>query len=727
MRSRRWEWWRAIAALVLVAAGGGASAQAARAGDMDLTTATMNGLTLLREIAAQKPERAPLRLGAGALPIRAYAARNAHPRLYLTAQVEATLRERLKRPDQHVAAYWSRLAQEATQYAQGQPPGSPPVTEDPFRGFGDTLPVLAFAYRLNHDPRFLKGAETWLRAVVGYARWSTNLGIGHCLFGVVVALDWLGDQLPPELRESARARAQSEAARFFQASHDGKEEWHFIRLQNHYWIDHTALLAAGLYFFGEFPEAETWVAYADFKLHRTDEILPPDGCDHEGFEYWEYGIEWLIRAAELRRTLLGEENVYDLPFWRNAAWYRIYAALPGWKQGVQIGDCSFTRRYGPGYQLAKLAALTGDGAMLNAGDRIETTYGGLATSIRSWQYLLSYDASTPPGDVTRKPTSHVFEDHGIYMGRSDWGDQATYLAFKAGPPLGHRATQILRRERAVDCGCAHVHPDNGALWLYRRGQGLIIPPGYVHLKASILENVLLVDGKGQLGECLMALYGTPYIEQATEPRLLRCDLTGDSDYVVGDLTPAYPPEAGLTRWRRAVFFLRPATVVVVDDLATEGARKLELQFHCAAASEVAVDASAARFTVTRGAAGLAAQALYLTPDDRARADTERQAQTLSPSGLALFERPLLIPPHLRHGDHNVTFDQKVIYLGPRGDGAAASEIGRSNGGLVVTVISLGDTAALVPAAVSARYETGRLRLAHVPGAPREIALDLPQG
>ena len=694
--------------------------------EMDLTIPGANALRLLREVTSQKPETGPLQLGAGSFPIRDCAAHNVHPRLYLLAPVEERLRQSLQRPDQHVQAYWSRLLAEATEYANEEPPVSPPATEDPFRDFGNRLPVLACAYRFNHDPLLLKGTETWLRAIVGYRSWTTDLGTSHCLFGVVVTLDWLGDGLPAELRESARERARSEAARLFKLSHEGLDELHFIRLQNHYWIDHTALLAAGLYFFGEFPEAEAWVAWADFKLHRTDELLQPGGGDQEGFMYWEYGVRWLICAAELRRTLLGEQQVYDLPFWRNTAWYRIYAALPGWNQGVQIGDASFTRRYGPAYQLAKLAAITRNGAILDAGDRIESSYGGLATAPCSWNYLLFYDPTTPAGDVTKEPVSHVFDDLGIYMGRSDWGDDATYLAFKAGPPLGHRATEILRQEHQVDCGSAHVHPDNGAVWLYHKGQGMIIPPGYVHLKTSSYENVLLVDGRGQLGECYLALYGTPYLQQPATPRLLYTRLTRERDDLLGDLTPAYPGEVGLRRWRRGVCFVRPGTVVIIDDLATDGLRRLELQFHCAAQAVVATDPQSACFRVTRGGAGLAAQVLYLSPADRARAQGEGKACALSSSGLGICQRPLIIPPNWRHGDHNVTWDQKVIYLGPRGDAPSAAEIGRSSGGLVVTVIRLGDTGVTPPAGITASYEPGHLRLDHVPGAGDGLTLDLPQ-
>jgi len=718
---RRPMWQSVIGAFMLAVAIGPAGAA-----DMDLTIPTMNGLTLLREIADQKPKSAPLQLGAGSFPIRTYVAHNAHPRLYLVAPVEATLRARLKRPDPRLAAYWSRLLQEAKGYANEQPPEAPAATEDPFRGFGDRLPVLAFAYRLSGDPALLKGTVTWLRAVIGYPSWPTDLGVAHCLFGVVATLDWLGDKLPAGLRESARERARTEAATVYELQRDGKVEWHFTALQNHYWINNTALLAAGLYFFGEFPEAESWVAYADHKLHETDELLPPDGADQEGFTYWEYGVGWLIRGGELRRTMLGERRVYDIPFWRRTAWYRIYAALPGWNQGVQIGDCSFTRRYGPGYHMEKLAALAGDGAILDAGDRIERTYGGIASAMLAWQYVLYYDPRISPGDVTRKPPSHFFDDLGIYMGRTDWSDEATYVAFKAGPPLGQRATGILRREHRVDVGCAHVHPDNGAVWLYSGGQGLIIPPGYVHLKTSSFENVLLVDGKGQLGECLMALYGTPYLDQAAEPRLLRTELTAASDYVLGDLTPAYPADLGLRRWRRGVYFVRPGTVVIVDDLATQAPRQLELQFHCAAAGAVEVDPSSARFRVTRGGAGLAAQVLYLPPEDVARVNAGGGTRALSCSGLGVYQKALLIPPHMRHGDHNVTFDQKVIYLGPRGDGPSAAEIGRSNGGLVVTVMRLGNGNVAFPAEVAASYEPGRVRLGNLPAAAREIVLDLPK-
>jgi hypothetical protein len=51
------------------------------------------------------------------------------------------------------------------------------------------------------------------------------------------------------------------------------------------------------------------------------------------------------------------------------------------------------------------------------------------------------------------------------------------------------------------------------------------------------------------------------------------------DEISGDATVMYPPEAGLKRYIRRLYFLKPDVLIVVDDIEVDEPRRLELRFH----------------------------------------------------------------------------------------------------------------------------------------------------
>jgi hypothetical protein len=336
------------------------------------------------------------------------------------------------------------------------------------------------------------------------------------------------------------------------------------------------MAAAGLAIWDEEKGAAPWIGFALDALKRTTAALGDDGASHEGVGYWEYGVEYLLKLMSLARDLLGE-NLYDTPWWRATARYPLYLTLPrkAWTPRsslVDIADCPRGNWYGPDYLLRALAHEYKDGHAQWLAAEVDAA--NVDSAEARWLNLVWYDpavAPVPPGDL---PTLRHFEDLGIVSARTAWTGDASLLVFKCGPFIGHKAVQAF----AYDPGGGHVHPDANQVVLFGAGEWLVRDDGY-RAKQTATHNTLLVDGKGQLGEGRMWFDGTAALRLKARPRILRAESKPALDHAAGDAAEAYPRELGLKRFARHALFLKPDALVVVDDIALDAARALELRFH----------------------------------------------------------------------------------------------------------------------------------------------------
>ena len=72
------------------------------------------------------------------------------------------------------------------------------------RGQGDILPVLAMAYLLTGDRKYLDSMRRVLSALVSFETWGDDLDLvtGHFMAGAAIAYDWLYNDLPADERKA---------------------------------------------------------------------------------------------------------------------------------------------------------------------------------------------------------------------------------------------------------------------------------------------------------------------------------------------------------------------------------------------------------------------------------------------------------------------------------------------------------------------------------------------
>ena len=519
------------------------------------------------------------------LPAPLAAARGVHPRLYLDAARLVTLREAINTTH---AALWQEVQAQADAAVKSGPPAY--VAEDRWsgaeqlyqRGVGNAMPLLALAYLLSGDRKYLDSACAWARASCGYATWGLgqtdgmDLAAGHQLYGLALVYDGCYADLDDDTRTLIRQTLAKRAAAMFEAAAAGNIWWGKAYLQNHLWVNICGMAAAGLALFDENDEALAWVGLPLDRFRRTMDALGPDGASHEGVGYWGYGVEYMLKFMYLARELLAVD-LYDGDWWRNTAAYRQYLALPrhAWtprNNVVDIADCPRGNWYGPDYLLRGLAREFRDGHAQWLAAQVDLA--NVDSPEARWLNVVWYDPTvpeTPPNDL---PTLRHFNDMDIVSARTDWSGDESLVVLKCGPFIGHHAVAGF----ASDPGGGHVHPDANHFVLFAAGEWLIRDDAYA-AKLTSQHNTLLIGGKGQLGEGQTWFVGSEPLALKARPRILRADSTPTLDHVVGDATAAYPRQLGLKRFVRHLLFVKPDALLVLDDIAMEQQAPLELRFH----------------------------------------------------------------------------------------------------------------------------------------------------
>ncbi len=511
--------------------------------------------------------------------------RGVHPRLYLTAERVSQLREAIRTTH---AGLWADVKVHADRAVERGAPsyrqndGSSNDEQLWQREVGNTMPYLAMAYLLTEDRRYLDAAKEWALASCDYPTWGygrfdgRDLATGHQLFGLAIVYDWCYHDLDDASRRHIRETLAKRASAMFQAAATGNTYWHRSYLQNHLWVNVCGVGTAGLALFDEVDEARLWIGLAVDKFQRTMAALGPDGASHEGVGYWEYGAEYMLKFMDLADHLL-DVDFYDCLWWRNTSRYCQYLSLPigAWTRSnciVDVADCPRSHWYGPDHILRHLAQRYRDGHAQWLAEQVDQA--DVDAPGARWLNLIWYDPSVRPIGPQDIPTLHHFEDMGIVSARTGWGGDENLIVFKCGPFIGHKAIE----EFSYDPGGGHVHPDTGHFVIFGDGQWLVRDDGYGD-KWTDQHNTLLVDGTGQLGEGHTWFNGSECLLAKTQPRILNVNSSAKLDHIVGDVTAAYPKRLGLERFVRHLLFVKPDVLIVIDDIAVDKSRNLELRLH----------------------------------------------------------------------------------------------------------------------------------------------------
>lgn len=538
-------------------------------------TGTNTPLIYIRNISVQQIEDFGLedRLKFDSVPAGLLAMRNKRPRLFLDDNRIQYIKSRLG--TYPYSKFWTSIKGRADKYITESPPiDASNYTDSSIRNFGNKLPYMALAYLFTKDNKYLRGVKTWMNALCSYPNWAsdTDLGAAHILEGMALAYDWLYNQFTADERKKYREKITHHAEIFYWGLINKNLWWANYYLDNHNYVNTTALSSAGLALYGEQGEAESWIIVARNNFQEVLSALSPDGASHEGVAYWSYGTRALLKYFMVFEPVFGLTDVKNNSFFKNTARFRLYASLPDFKDNVDFGDSCRWDFSGPGNTLHALASIFRDGHAQWLAEQIENARGASAKFL--WSEIILYDSSVAMLPPDALPKTAYFDNIGIVISRSDWSSDAIWTFFKAGPHMGH-----LAEDKGYYLDNGHMHPDEGNFLLWAFGKWLIVDDGYVNIKRTRNHNVLLFNDKGQIGEGKDFFDTTAALEYKPTASINYHDIQSNYIYLVAEIEDMYPPDAGVRKWERHFIFFQKGFVVIRDIVKMDNLGKIESLVH----------------------------------------------------------------------------------------------------------------------------------------------------
>jgi hypothetical protein len=353
--------------------------------------------------------------------------------------------------------------------------------------------------------------------------------------------------------------------------------------QNHDFIPTAGLAIAALALMGESKDAERWAAVARAHHHRAGQLLSPDGYYYEGIEYWIFSSPWLVHFLDAWEHATGE-SLWDRDVFRNWKLYLAHALLPDGQSVFDFGDiwegaltrgktgAEYARVY-PGGTLQsnfnvmyRVAARFKDPEAQAVAERY-ASFGH--SNLEEFWTLLWRDPALKPAPIEALPLAHHFEDSGVVYMRSSWAADATAIAFKAGPPEGHRTAALLPGipEWRLDSG--HAHPDAGSFIVWAHGRYLTGDTGYAGLPSARNHNTLTFGAAGQGVETQHDVWRSIDYRALNGIRIREAEIGGGRARIVADLAAAYSKGAGVTGFTRTFVWDGGSRITVADGITLD--------------------------------------------------------------------------------------------------------------------------------------------------------------
>ena len=492
-----------------------------------------------------------------------------HPRLFFQKKELSTMAK--QRQTTHKEEWNSLLSMCAK--LQKMEPIAKPKSKLVF-AFPEKLAAVALVQSLDPTQPYQKTFEKHFWEIMNWKEWdlwiqgkgkgpANDLGIAQALIALTACYDWQYANFDSREREFINNKLITIANHFFKDYSRFRTKSLAIMNCNH-GTNVYAALSAVLYGTDNIPSSikKEWTKSLDHKyntLTREMNTNMSDGYSDEGATYFMFQLKTYMQWMEARRNGLAlayGKPYQNLRWFKNASAYCLYSILPGGTDNfgglARYGDAN-PKFWGNPYSVFPALAknlkdpiaqwLSQDldikEVELWRSEKKEMKDQNQKSNFDVWRYIWKGEPLSAL-DITTLPNWHFFEDAGMFVWRSSWKNDATYFTIKSGQHYQ-----------------GHGHPDDGQFMLHRAGIPYIIDMGYSNPKYTNEHNVLLINGKGQVGDgdvwCDFGEYPKNRAIWGKTEMIVNTGNQKDSDYfnLICDPTNMYPVKE-LKSWKREI-------------------------------------------------------------------------------------------------------------------------------------------------------------------------------
>ena len=476
----------------------------------------------------------------------------AHPRIWLTPEILQTLRAKkdVNAPE------WAALKNAVDGYTSGQ------------NGFYN----YAIAYLVTGNDVYLQKAKTIMWDVYNASRPDDKTPTGGylpCYYArydppiVAVAYDWFYNTFTKEEKQMIWTRLNDWADYYFYGP-EYRGRWAVDNSNNNFF--YGRIIGGGLTAiasFGDNPRAAEWfdlVRYSKYENLAKPQFLnyyKHGGWLFEGSDYSPASYLFLLQYYQALKTATGENLFKDTGFPEALIRNIIYNTQPKLDSILPTGDWTGSQSYGwlDDYERTIMQLLAGEFKGSVSSEHAQwylknTSSNKVSYNYNKWQDLLWYNSSTPERNIAELPLSYFDGDGtGFIYARSDWSQNATWIAFQSGGLKGGITD--------------HQHLDQNSFYIYKK-QWLAAPANVAtaaYIGGSTINYNTIAVNNGSTDSIQLSKRNGPGVIEKFEA-------TTDYVYSLGQAADTYNSVSYsinlLENYARNIVFLRPDYVIVFD-------------------------------------------------------------------------------------------------------------------------------------------------------------------
>lgn len=496
--------------------------------------------------------------------------------------------------------------------------GLPPVTyvknggRLQFGEYKNRVVLLAWAWRIEGDVRYLRQARRELRAAAKFPDWNPGhyLDTAEMTSATAIAYDWLHADLSPRLRDRVTEAIAKKGLRTSLCRYAAPSST-FTRRDNWGIVTNAGMALGALAVAEDRPKLAAAVLGAAIqKVRGAFGMFAPDGGWVEGPTYWRYATEHAVKMVASLETALGSaEGLADAAGFAATGSFALHSTAPS-RRMANFSNAD--TKLGRAPQLFWLAQ--------RFGRPVDAWLRKKAVKDKPTVYDLLWftpDRSSP-GNAAQPPATLFSRLHTAFI-RSAWGRRAGYVAVKGGsnaashahPELGAFIAELRGVRWAVDLGrdsyslSGYFNRDTRRRYYRLSGRG---------------QNTLLIGGEGQLDSG----FASTRVFRTTE----------DTAETVLDMSSAYDRAQTV---QRGVALLDRTSVLIQDEVTSKRRRAVRWFMHTRA--DVTISADGREATLKRDGKTMTARILLGTdaPARFVAVSAEREPPEATNAGVTRLE------------------------------------------------------------------------------------------
>ena len=303
------------------------------------------------------------------------------------------------------------------------------------RPWGDQAVLMSVVSRISDNQAYKQRLHDLVLRLCKFPTWGTaplnaDLATAHVARGIAMAWNWNPELWSGDEKKLITDSVRSKVNMLTGGIYGNNNIWwggaYTTNINN---VSAAGAGICGVAFLNDIPEAAQWLSAAWLNFKQVANYSYSDGSSAEGTAYWTYGLSFTLQFIEASNGIIPSRTLYDLPFLKNAAEFRINASTPGFGEIISWGDSDPYDFAGPAHYLLRFASQYQEPQAKFVMTHISSGGLGGGDDVKAWAWLWSQPSTN---EEMPSETDYFASSSDVINSRSGWKDDDYVFSFKSG-------------------------------------------------------------------------------------------------------------------------------------------------------------------------------------------------------------------------------------------------------------------------------------------------------